>query len=125
SPAPSSAWACWAPGRRCRPRGGDRPTPPRRSPGGGRGLRGRHRGGGAGPGVAGDHPGPCPRPRTDAVGLALAVGLAGGVGAVARYLVDGAVQERTSGLCPFGTLTVNVAGSLILGVVAGGVLGGA
>jgi CrcB protein len=53
------------------------------------------------------------------------VGLAGGLGAAARYLMDGAVQERTSGLFPFGTLTVNVAGSLILGVVAGWVLGGA
>jgi CrcB protein len=53
------------------------------------------------------------------------VGLAGGVGAVARYLVDGAVQERTSGLFPFGTLTVNVVGSLILGGLAGWVLSGA
>jgi fluoride exporter len=51
--------------------------------------------------------------------LALAVGLAGAAGAVARYLVDGAVQDRMSGLFPFGTLTVNVAGSLVLGVLAG------
>lgn len=51
--------------------------------------------------------------------LALAVGAAGAVGAVARYLLDGAVQDRTSGLLPFGTLTVNVIGSLILGVAAG------
>ena len=59
------------------------------------------------------------------MGVALAVGLAGGVGAVARYLVDGAVQERTSGLFPFGTLTVNLVGSLILGGLAGSVLSGA
>ncbi|MCU1451819.1 MAG: crcB [Acidimicrobiales bacterium] len=51
--------------------------------------------------------------------LALAVGLAGAGGAVARYLVDGAVQDRVSGLFPFGTLTVNVAGSLVLGLLAG------
>jgi len=51
--------------------------------------------------------------------LALAVGLAGAGGAVARYLTDGAVQDRTSGLFPYGTLTVNIAGSLILGFLAG------
>jgi fluoride exporter len=54
--------------------------------------------------------------------VALAVGLAGGFGALARYLLDGAVQDRTSGLFPFGTFTVNVAGSFVLGVVAGVVL---
>jgi len=57
------------------------------------------------------------------VTLALGVGLAGAVGAVARYLVDGAVQDRTAGLFPFGTLTVNVVGSLILGFLVGYVLG--
>lgn len=54
--------------------------------------------------------------------VALAVGLAGAVGAVARYLIDGAVQDRTSGFFPFGTLTANVLGSLVLGMVAGLVL---
>jgi len=56
------------------------------------------------------------------MGVALGVGLAGGVGAVARYLLDGAVQDRTSGLFPFGTLTVNVVGSLVFGVIAGVVI---
>ncbi len=51
--------------------------------------------------------------------LVLAVGVAGSVGAVARYLLDGAVQDRVSGPFPFGTLTVNVVGSLILGFLAG------
>ena len=51
--------------------------------------------------------------------LALVVGLAGAVGAVARYLVDGAVQDRSAGPFPFGTLAVNVVGSLILGFLAG------
>jgi fluoride exporter len=51
--------------------------------------------------------------------LAIVVGLAGGVGSAFRYLVDGAVQDRTSGLLPFGTLTVNVIGSLILGLLTG------
>jgi CrcB protein len=50
------------------------------------------------------------------------VALAGGAGAVSRYLLDGAVQDRTSGLFPFGTLAVNVIGSFVIGVVAGIVL---
>jgi CrcB protein len=54
--------------------------------------------------------------------LALIVGVAGAVGAVARYLVDGTVQDRTAGPFPFGTLTVNVVGSLVLGFLAGYVL---
>jgi CrcB protein len=53
------------------------------------------------------------------VAIALAVGVAGAIGAVARYLLDGAVQDRTSGLFPYGTLTVNVTGSLLLGLLAG------
>ena len=57
--------------------------------------------------------------------LALVVSLAGSVGAVGRYLLDGAVQDRTSGFFPFGTLTVNAVGSLILGLVAGLAIGSA
>lgn len=53
------------------------------------------------------------------MGLAVVVGLAGALGAVARYLIDGAVQDRTSGLFPFGTVAVNLIGSLVLGVLAG------
>lgn len=53
------------------------------------------------------------------MGVAIAVGLAGAVGAMARYLIDGAVQDRTSGPFPFGTLAVNIIGSLILGVITG------
>jgi fluoride exporter len=51
--------------------------------------------------------------------LALVVGLGGSAGAVTRYLVDGAVQDRTSGSLPIGTLTVNLAGSLVMGFVVG------
>jgi CrcB protein len=51
--------------------------------------------------------------------LALIVGLVGAGGAVTRYLVDGMVQDRTSGVFPFGTLAVNVAGSFILGLITG------
>ncbi|MBV9039506.1 MAG: fluoride efflux transporter CrcB [Acidimicrobiia bacterium] len=54
--------------------------------------------------------------------LAIAVGVAGAVGAVARFLLDGAVQDRNAGSFPCGTLTVNILGSLILGFLAGYVL---
>jgi CrcB protein len=54
--------------------------------------------------------------------VALVVALAGGVGSVARYLLDGVVQDRSDGLFPFGTFTVNVTGSFVLGLVAGLVL---
>lgn len=51
--------------------------------------------------------------------LVLAVGGAAAVGAVLRYLVDRAVQARTAGVMPWGTMTVNVVGSLVLGAVVG------
>jgi CrcB protein len=54
--------------------------------------------------------------------LAVVVGVAGAVGAVARYMLDGAVQDRTSGMLPLGTMTVNVVGSLVMGFVTGLVL---
>lgn len=42
------------------------------------------------------------------------------VGAPARYLTDRAVQSRHDTVFPWGTLTVNVAASLVLGAVVGG-----
>ncbi|HEU5001707.1 MAG TPA: fluoride efflux transporter CrcB [Actinomycetota bacterium] len=44
---------------------------------------------------------------------------AGAAGAVARYLVDVAVNRRTRGDFPWGTLLINVSGSLILGILTG------
>jgi CrcB protein len=41
------------------------------------------------------------------------------VGAPARYLTDRAVQRRWSSGFPFGTLTVNLLGSLLLGILFG------
>lgn len=52
-------------------------------------------------------------------GLLLAVALGGLVGAPARYLVDRAVSARHESSMPWGTLSINVAGALILGVLAG------
>ncbi len=52
--------------------------------------------------------------------------LAGGaVGAPLRYLTDRAVQARHDTVFPWGTFTVNVVGSLILGVLTGAALAGA
>ncbi len=44
--------------------------------------------------------------------LALAVAGAGGGGAGCRYLMDRAIQGRRRSTFPFGTLAVNVSGSL-------------
>lgn len=49
----------------------------------------------------------------------LLVILGGMVGAPARYLIDSAVKSRAKGPFPWGTLTVNVIGSLILGTLTG------
>jgi CrcB protein len=45
--------------------------------------------------------------------------LAGAIGAPLRYVVDAGLQRRRGGVFPLGTLTVNVTGSLVLGVVTG------
>lgn len=47
------------------------------------------------------------------------------IGAPARYLTDRIVQTRWDTVFPFGTLTVNVVGSLILGVIIAATLAGA
>jgi len=41
------------------------------------------------------------------------------IGAPTRYLVDRAIQSRHDALMPWGTMSVNVVGSLILGVLTG------
>ncbi|MEO5680453.1 MAG: fluoride efflux transporter CrcB [Acidimicrobiales bacterium] len=45
--------------------------------------------------------------------------IAAGIGAPARYLLDGWVQDRTSGALPWGTFLVNVTGCLALGLLTG------
>lgn len=47
----------------------------------------------------------------------VALPLIGGVGSILRFVVDRVVQRRTGGPFPFGTLTVNATGALILGVL--------
>ncbi|KAF0969018.1 MULTISPECIES: fluoride efflux transporter FluC [Mycobacteriales] len=51
--------------------------------------------------------------------IALAVMVAGAFGAVARFVVDGAVRHRWPAVTPWGTFVINVTGSAILGVLAG------
>ncbi|MFI8517104.1 fluoride efflux transporter CrcB [Streptomyces sp. NPDC085481] len=49
----------------------------------------------------------------------LLVVLGAAVGAPLRYLTDRAVQARHDSVFPWGTLTVNVVGSFVLGLLAG------
>lgn len=51
-----------------------------------------------------------------------AVLLCGGVGSVARFLVDGAVSRHVSSRFPVGTLVVNLSGCFALGLLGGMVL---
>jgi fluoride exporter len=44
---------------------------------------------------------------------------AAAVGAPARYLLDGWVQDRTAGAFPWGTFVVNTTGCLALGLLTG------
>ena len=50
---------------------------------------------------------------------ALWVGLGAAVGAPLRYLVDRAVQSRHDHRFPWGTFTVNMIGSFVLGALTG------
>ena len=48
----------------------------------------------------------------------------GGCGAVARFLIDGAVSQRLRPDFPFGTLVVNLSGAVALGITVGVALRG-
>jgi CrcB protein len=52
------------------------------------------------------------------------VGVLGGLGALARFLVDGLVSVETGGRLPLGTLLVNLSGSVVLGILVGVALNG-
>ena len=45
------------------------------------------------------------------------IAFGGAAGATARYLVDTWISERASGAFPWGTIVVNISGSLILGIL--------
>ncbi|AYF96931.1 fluoride efflux transporter CrcB [Protaetiibacter intestinalis] len=57
--------------------------------------------------------------------LFLVVALAGGLGAVARFMLDGAIRSRVGTRMPWGTLTINLSGSFALGLIVGLVGAGA
>ncbi len=48
----------------------------------------------------------------------LYIGAGGFVGAISRFLLAGFVQKTSGSLFPFGTLSVNVVGSFIIGLAA-------
>ena len=56
--------------------------------------------------------------------LWLAVGVLGGLGAVARFVLDGLVSAGSGARFPLGTLLVNLSGALVLGLLVGLALSG-
>lgn len=56
--------------------------------------------------------------------VVIGVGLLGGVGAVARFLLDGGVSRLLRSDFPLGTLIVNLLGSFVLGLFLGVALTG-
>jgi fluoride exporter len=48
--------------------------------------------------------------------IPLAIAVAGALGALARYWLDGVVSRRTGGGFPWGTFAVNITGSFLLGL---------
>jgi CrcB protein len=51
--------------------------------------------------------------------LAIEVAVAAAFGALARYLLDRAIQQRHSSVLPWGTFAINITGALLLGLVTG------
>ena len=61
----------------------------------------------------------------DPVIVTLLVALFGGLGAMTRFFVDGAVRGRSTAAYPVGTTLINLSGSLLLGLVTALALGAA
>lgn len=45
--------------------------------------------------------------------------LAGGLGAISRFMLDGVIRGRLRTVLPLGTMIINVSGSLLLGFITG------
>ncbi len=58
------------------------------------------------------------------LGVLAGIGLVGGLGAIARMLLDGSVSARAGRGFPWGTLAVNLTGAFALGVLAGATVSG-
>jgi CrcB protein len=54
----------------------------------------------------------------------IGVALLGGVGAIARFLVDRAISTHGTSAFPAGTLVVNASGALLLGALTGAAVSG-
>jgi CrcB protein len=54
--------------------------------------------------------------------VVVAVGLVGGVGAIARFALDGVIASWAGREFPFGTLLVNILGAFVLGILVGAAL---
>ncbi len=52
-------------------------------------------------------------------GLWVGVALIGGLGAVARFTLDGLVSQWFGRSLPFGTFVINVSGAFVLGLLVG------
>lgn len=49
----------------------------------------------------------------------LLVGLGGGLGSICRYIAGTFIQQQSTSSFPYGTLIVNILGSLLIGVLMG------
>ncbi|MCW3020409.1 MAG: CrcB protein [Solirubrobacterales bacterium] len=54
----------------------------------------------------------------------LAVAVVGGLGAIGRFLLDSLIAEHAGRDFPYGTFTINITGSLILGFLTGDAITG-
>lgn len=52
----------------------------------------------------------------------LLLGIAGGIGALLRFVFDGLIRTRLGRSFPWGTIIINFTGSLLLGYIVGMVL---
>jgi fluoride exporter len=55
--------------------------------------------------------------------VVVTIGLVGGIGGLARFMLDDAVSTRLGREFPYGTLAVNLLGAFVLGALVGAAIG--